>query len=169
MEKVIIPSNLLEKEAYAALPPLQKEEYIQNLLVEFLKINPMGLVVSDIQKNSYLSHSVVWHHLEVLASRGDCLRIERGDADAYHLNRVIDYLPQFDMGEENSSYRFAYNLDLVENIYGRFLRIQRLRESRTKAHTIRAGIIIPLNLLDKVVSNLVEINETLNKGENPKL
>ncbi len=147
---------------------MQKEEYIQNLLKEFLRLNP-GLTISDIRKNSYLSHSVIWHHLEILASRGECLRIERGDTDVYHLNNVIDNLSEFGIADDHSDYHFSYNFDLVENPFGRFLRIQRLRESRSRANTTRGGVIVPYHLIGTIANILVKVkenhlNEEKNKG-----
>lgn len=119
----------------------------------------MGLTISDIKKNTYLSNSVIWHHLEILSSGGECLRVERGDTDVYHLNELINELKEFDILDDNTPYHFAYNFDLVQNVFGKFLRIQRLMESRSEAHTIRAGVIIPYNLVDKIINTLVKIKE----------
>lgn len=161
---ITIPQNFLEKEAYSLLPAQQKEEYTHNILKEFLKLNPIGLTISDIKKNFYLSHSVIWHHLEILSSRGECLRIERGDTDVYHLNKVIDTLKEFDI-QDASEYHFSYNFDFVENPFGRFLRIQRLRESRSEAHTTRAGIIIPNNLVGTIADTIAKIKKSHLKGK----
>lgn len=157
VKKVDVPANILASEQYRQLPSNKKEEYTHNLLKEFLRLNPIGLTTSDIKKNSCLSHSVVWHHLEILASRGECLRVERGDTDVYHLNEVINQLEEFDILDDNTPYHFAYNFDLVQNVFGKFLRIQRLRESRSEAHTTRSGVIVPYHLVDKFIDHLINI------------
>lgn len=158
-KKVNVPENMLEKSQYSSLPSLQKEEYTQNLLKEFLRLNLMGLTASDIIKNSHLSHSVIWHHLEILASRGECLKIERGDTDVYHLNKIMDNLKESDIMDDHSDHHFSYNFDIIENPFGKFLRIQRIRESRSLAHTIRSGVIIPSYLIDTVINTIAKIKE----------
>lgn len=157
-KKINIPENILEKEKYASLPALQKEEYLHNLLREILKLNA-GVTVSDIRKNSYISHTVIWHHLEIMSSRGECLRIERGDTDVYHLNEVIDHLGEFDIIDDKSSYHFGFNFDIVENPFGKFLLIQRMRESRSDAHTIRGGVIVPSYLLGTLIDTITKIRD----------
>ena len=59
MEKINLPENMLEREKYNMLSSQQKGEYITNLLKEILKLNPTGITVSNVKKNTYLSHSVV--------------------------------------------------------------------------------------------------------------
>jgi len=165
-KKINMPDSILEKEEYSLLAPLQKEEYMHNILKEMLRLNPIGLTISDIKKNTYFSHSVVWHHLEILASRGECLRIERSDTDVYHLNKIIDKLEEFDIFDDKSSSHFGFNFDLIENPFGNFLRIQRLRESRTEANTIHAGVIVPIYLIDGLIDRLKKIKETRFKHRN---
>ena len=159
-KKINLPENTLEKDAYSALPSLQKEEYLHNLLNEVIRLNPMGITVSDIRKNTYLSHSVIWHHLEIMASKGECFRVEQGDTDVYHLNKVIDSLSELDIIDDKSQFHYGFNFDLVENVYGKFLRIQRLRESRSETHNLRAGVLIPYHLMDRLMDILDKIKET---------
>ena len=94
-----------------------------------------------------------------MASRGVCFRIERGYTDVYHLNEVIDNLKEYDIIDDKSPAHFGFNFDLVENPFGKFLLIQRLRESRTASHTIRAGVIIPYYLIDELIDKLNKIKE----------
>jgi len=166
MEKINLPENMLEREKYNMLSSQQKGEYITNLLKEILKLNPTGITVSNVKKNTYLSHSVVWHHLEILAARGECLRIERGDTDVYNHNNIINTLKELDFLDNAHNLQFQYNFDLIENIFGKFLRIQRQRESRSDSHFTRAGIIIPYELVDKILDTLQKIKEAhLNGGK----
>lgn len=169
MPKINLPENTLEKETYSSLPSLEKGEFTHNFLKEILRLNSTGITISQIEKNTYLSHSIIWHHLEILASKGECLRIERGDVDVYHFNKVIDILKQFDIPDDNSAYHFSYNFDLIENTFGRFIRIQRQRESRSATHTTRSGVIIPYHLVSQIANILIKIKENhLNEDKSTK-
>ena len=50
---------MLAKEQYLALPSLQKEEYINNILKEILKVNTTGVTVSQIDKSIYFGRSTI--------------------------------------------------------------------------------------------------------------
>jgi len=97
MLKTNLPQNILEKEEYLALSSSQKAEYISNLLKEILELNPEGVTVSQIDEVTYIGHSTIWHHLEILASRAICLRMDRGDTEVYHSNKVLAPLKELDI------------------------------------------------------------------------
>ena len=163
MQNIILPQNMLEKEQYLALPSLQKEEYINSILKEILRLNTTGVTASNITKVTYFGRSTVWHHMELLAAKGECLRLEVGDTDLYHLNEVIKPLKELQLkgGKLGSFYTF----DLVKNIYGEYVRIQRRRESRTKATHTRQGVIIPYALFNNFLDTLNTIKELLDPNK----
>lgn len=163
MEKIVLPQSMLEKEQYLALPSLQKEEYIDAVMKEILRLNPLGVTVSDVAKRTYFGRSTIWHHIELLAAKGECLRLERGDTDVYHLNEVIMALKELEVkgGKLGSRYSF----DLVENSYGKYVRIQRLRESRNKAAVVRQGMIIPFTSFNDFLNTLNIIKEQTNSNK----
>ena len=86
MLKITLPPNILEKEQYLALSSSQKGEYIHNLLKEILELNTHGVTISQIDKSTYFGRSTIWHHLEILASRAECIKMERGDTEVFHSN-----------------------------------------------------------------------------------
>jgi len=161
MPNLNLPTNMLSKEQYSALPSLQKEEYIHNLLKEILQLNPSGVTVSDIKKNTYFGHSTIWHHLELLNAKGECLKLEHGDTDVFHLNKAIRHFEELEL--KGTKLGALYHFDLVENTYGKYLRIQRKRESRTQANITRQGVIIEDDLLDDLINALNKIKESASK------
>ena len=163
MQNIILPQNILEKEQYQALPSLQKEEYIDNILKEILRLNAIGVTVSQIDKSIYFGRSTIWHHIELLAAKGECLRIEAGDVDLYHLNEVIKPLKELEL--EGGKLGAHYTFDLVRNMYGDYVRIQRKRESRTKATHTRQGVIIPYALFNNFLDTLNTIKELLDPNK----
>lgn len=163
MQKIALPQNMLEKEQYLTLPSLQKEEYINSILKEILKLNPIGVTVSQIDKATYVGRSTIWHHMELLAAKGECLRLERGDTDVYHLNEVIMALKELDVkGSKLGSY---YSFDLVKNTYGEYVRIQRKMESRTEASFVRQGIVIPCESFTELLNVLNIVKEKINSNK----
>lgn len=163
MPKIVLPQNMLSKEQYMALPALQKEEYIHSILKDILEHNPLGVTVSDIKKAAYFGHSTIWHHLEMLASKGECLRMERGDTDVYHLNKATKHFEELEL--KGTKLGAIYHFDLVENTYGKYIRVQRKIESRSEAHNTRSGIIIADNLLSDFINSLSKIKEYINSNK----
>ena len=141
MLKLNLPQNILAKEQYSALSSLQKGEYISNLLKQILELNPNGITISQVDKAVKLGHSTIWHHLENLADRAHCLKMERGDTAVYNFNKTVDNLEDCDI---QGKYYF-YDFDIVENIFGRFVRIQNKQENSSGNMVAHSGIIIMNN------------------------
>lgn len=160
MAKIILPKNILKKEEYLVLPPLEKGEYIDNVIKEILALNPSGVSASEVDNAIYFEYTSVWHHLEILASRAECLRIEHGETDIYYMNSVIAHLKEIDVtdGKLDSCYSF----DLVENIFGKFIRIQRKMDSRSTVHATHNGLLIPLNFVGDAARLLNKFAKTKN-------
>ena len=154
---------MLVKEQYLALPSLQKEKYINNVLKEILMLNKTGVTASDITKATYFGRSTIWHHMELLTAKGECLRLEVGDTYLYHLNEVVKPLKELQLkgGKLDSHYTF----DLVRNMYGEYVRIQRRRESRTKTTHVRQGVIIPYNSFNNFIDTLNTIKELIDPNK----
>ena len=154
---------MLEKEQYLALPSLQKEEYVNNILKEILKLNPLGVTVSDIEKSAYFGRSTIWHHMELLASKAECIKMERGDTDVYHYNKVIMHLKELQL--DGAALGALFHFDLVENTYGKYVRVQRKRESRSSASHTRSGIVISYDMINGFIEALNRIKDILNSNK----
>ena len=155
MLKLNLPQNVLNKEQYSSLSSLQKGEYIHNLLKEILEINPGGITISQVDNITHLGRSTVWHHLEILAARADCLKVERGDTDVYHSNKVLASLKELDI--QGNYYYYAFHV--VENTYGKFVRIQTKQENRSGSLATHSGVIITHHLMSEILNSLAKIKE----------
>ena len=131
----------------------QKGEYIHNLLKEILRLNSNGITVSQINKATYIGRATIWHHLEVLASRGDCMKMNRGDTEVYHSNNVIAPLKELDIEGEYYTYWFH----LVENTYGKFVRIQAKQQDRSGNIISYSGVLINSSLVPDIINLLAGI------------
>ena len=162
MLKFNLPLNILPKESYSALPTHEKEEFIHNFLKQVLDINPNGVTVSQIDNATYLGRSTIWHHMEILASRSQCFKVERGDTAVYHSNKVLEDLKEMDM--KGDFYMYCFNV--VENIFGKFVRLQIKQETRTGNPRTNCGIVIDAKHFDEFMDKLEKIKKNhLNKGK----
>src|SRR3989338_8013643 len=125
--KLNLPENILGKEQYVALSTYQKGEYVTNLLKQIIELNPQGVTISQIDKGINLGHSTIWHHLDELE---DC----HIQGEFYH-----------------------YDFDLIENIFGKFVRIQIKQESQSGDLITHSGVIIGTNSYDKVSESIIKI------------
>ena len=155
MLKLVLPQNILVKEQYAALSSIQKGEYMTNLLKQILELNPNGITISQVDKALKLGHSTIWHHLENLAARAECLKMERGDTAVYDYNKVIHTLDDCDIQGKF----YFYDLDIVENSLGRFVRIQIKQENASGNMIAHSGVIVRLAFFDEFLNSLHKIKE----------
>lgn len=163
MPEIVLPQNMLNKEQYSVLSSLQKEECVHNILKEILQLNPLGVTVSDIKKSTYFGNSTIWHHLEHLNATGECLKMERGDTDVYHLNKVVRHFEELEL--KGTKLGAIYHFDLVENNYGKYIRIQRKVDSRSKAHFTRGGLIINYDMFEDFIDSLNKIKESISSNK----
>ena len=161
--KLNLPQNILAKEQYSALSTFQKGEYVTNLLKQILELNPNGVTISQVDKAIHLGHSTVWHHLENLADRAYCMKMERGDTAVYNFNKLIDTLEDCDI---QGKFNF-FDFDMVENIFGKFVRVQLQQEGTNGNLVANSGVIISAQFFPEVVNSLVKIRDVhLNKDKN---
>lgn len=162
--KLELPQNILSKEQYSALPAYQKGEYVTNLLKQILELNPNGITISQVDNHLKLGHATIWHHLETLADSAYCLKMERGDTAVYNFNKVLDTLDDCDIQGKF----YFYDFDLIENIFGKFVRMQIKQEDQSGSLITHSGIIIGTNSYDKVVDSLIKIRDVHLKEDKNK-
>src|SRR3989338_6191982 len=151
--KLNLPENILSKEQYSALSTYQKGEYVTNLLKQIVELNPQGVTISQIDKGINLGHSTIWHHLEKLADSAFCLKMERGDTAVYNFNKVVDELK--DCNIQGKFY--FYDFSIVENMFGKFVRIQIKQESQSGDLIPHSGVLIGTTSYDEVSESIIKI------------
>ena len=155
MLKLNLPQNILGKEEYTALSTFQKGEYVTNLLKQILELNTKGVTISQIDKEIHLGHSTVWHHLEKLADSAFCLKMERGDTAVYNYNKVLNTLDDCDIQGKF----YFYDFDMVENMFGKFVRIQTKQEDESGSLVAHSGVLLGTNTFSKVMDSLIRIRD----------
>ncbi len=153
MTKIKLPSELLQKETFKSLPAKEKEEYIRNILKKILELNPDGITISQIKEAAGLTYSTIWHHLEIINSTSEGNKISRGNLDVYYPNTNVNHLNEYDKG------KVKYSISTNQNSEGTFVCIQEKRENRTGNYIVCKGISIPVELIDKLVTEFDKIKK----------
>jgi hypothetical protein len=163
MLKLNLPEKILSKEEYTALSTFQKGEYVTNLLKQILELNTKGVTIGQIDKEKHLGHSTIWHHLERLADSAFCLKMERGDTAVYNHNTVLNTLDECDIQGKF----YFYDFDIVENMFGKFVRIQTKQEDESGNLIAHSGVLLGINTFSKVVESITRIRDVhLNADKN---
>jgi len=155
MFKLQLPQDILNIENYSSLSTFQKSEYSNNLLTRILELNPTGVTISQVDNALKLGHSTIWHHLENLAGRAICLKIERGDTAEYSFNKVMNTLSDCHIQDKY----YLYDFDTVENILGRFVRIQLKQENSSGNLAALSGVIVSAEYFGDFVNSLIQIRD----------
>ena len=154
MPKINLPKEMLKKEAFKTLSAKEKEEYIRNLLIKILELNPEGITISEIKEATGLTYSTLWHHLGVLSSTAQSYKVSRGNVDIYYPAESGDNLNEYNKGKS------SYRLSLVQNKEGKFICIQEKNENRLGNNRVCRGIAIPLELIDNFVADINKIKKS---------
>ena len=157
MTKINLPSEILQKEAFRSLPAKDKDEYIGNLLVKLLQLNPDGVTISQIKEATGLTYSTVWHHLEILSCTAQCNKLSRGNLDVYYPNLDVNHLNDYYKG------KVRYSISTVKNNDESFICIQEGRENRSNNYTFCKGVSIPFELIDHVIEELSKVKKSIKK------
>ena len=143
-----LPSETLQKEAFKSLPAKEKEEYLNNLLLKVLQLNPEGVTISQIKEATNLTYSTLWHHLELLRYTAQSNKSSRGNVDIYYPSGDARHLNEYAQGNS------TYAVSTVKNSKGTFACIHEKRENRSGSQAVCSGVSIPIELIDKVIESL---------------
>ena len=151
MTSLNIPKESLQKEAFKTLPAKEKDEYLRNLLIKVLELNPEGITISQIKEATGLTYSTIWHHLEVLSCTAQCHKVSRGNTDIYHTTGKVNHLNEHEKGKAH------YSVSTVKNNDGKFVCVHEKRENRMGNQTVCSGIQIPFELIGDLIDTLKKI------------
>ena len=151
MAQINLPKELLQKEAFKTLPAKEKEEYLSNMLIKVLELNPEGLTISQIKEAAGLTYSTIWHHLEVLSCTAQIYKASRGNVDIFYPVGKSSHLNGYDHGD------IHYSISMVENSQGKFVCIHEQKENRQGQHAVSRGVMIPIDLADDLVKALSKL------------
>src|SRR3989338_10349639 len=109
MAALTLPQDMLQKESFKTLPAKEKEEYVSNILLKLLQLNPDGVTISQIKEATGLTYSTLWHHLELLSCTAQAHKVSKGNLDVYYDVGSIIHLNDYSKGKVH------YSLSTAEN------------------------------------------------------
>lgn len=114
--------EVLAKEKYLGLTPLEQEKYIERKMKDILHKAPFGITISDITDKTPFTRPTVIKHLERLVSCREGYKIKRGNVFIYYPNGKSVY-PEKHLKFEIGNGKF-FKGTLLENNYGNFVFIE---------------------------------------------
>ena len=153
MAKINLPPEMLQKEAFKSFPAKGKEEYLGNLLIKILQLNPGGITTSQIKESTGLTYSTIWHHLEILSCTAQAQKVSHGNLDVFYPIGEINHLNDYDVG------KVRYSFSTVKNSEGKFVCIHEQRDNRSGKQTACKGINIPFELIDNIIEILNDVRK----------
>ena len=137
-EKLKVPEKILSGEEIKRLSPSERDNYIQNVILEVLSLNKR-LTVSQIAEQLPFSRHTVTKHLEMLTAIGEAYRIQMGNLSIFSKNgKVVHETDVQSMVIQDKRYTF-YKL---KNQEGDFLYIQEKVLDEFNSQKVKGGIMV---------------------------
>lgn len=162
MEKVMLHSNLIDKDQYEALPPRKQEEYVSTAIKLLLKENfSTGLTSKDIETSTYFHRNTISKHLKkLLSTREIYVHDNKKQGTIYHINGNTEH-PRAVKDIIDEKNKKHYTVSLLENKYDTFIYIQELERNAYFKEVISGGVLVSPPTLDLLIEALKKIKEEI--------
>jgi predicted transcriptional regulator len=132
--------------------PTEKEKLLHQSIIDFLKLNPKGLTMSEIVRGTKFSRKAIEKHLQILTLENEIYAKTFGVTKVYYPNHRVQHFDFEKMNYNNKTFWF----DILENEYGKYLLIQKKKKlDNTWVH--EHSITIPLEECRKFQKTLGKI------------
>ena len=159
MLKLRAPRKILSPEEIKRLSPTDRDYYIQNVILEILRLNKRGVTISQISHKLPFSRPTITKHLDILVAIGEAYKIQRGNLSIYYKNgKVVHEADVHSMVASDKTYTF-YKL---KNQEGEFLYIQEKNLDEFRSPRVKGGVMIGARDLPLFMESLQRFVE---KGE----
>ena len=137
--KLKVPRKILSSEEIKRLSPSDRDYYIQNVILEILRLNERGVTISQISHRLPFSRPTIAKHLDMLVAIGEAYKIQMGNLSVYYKNgKVVHEADVQSMVISDKVYTF-YKL---KNQEGAFLYIQEKHLDEFRSPRVKGGVII---------------------------
>ena len=158
MERLKLPEKIFSTDEIKRLSPSERDGYIQNIILEILKLNKY-VTVSQVDEQLRFSRPTIAKHLEMLTAIGEAYRVQMGNLSVYSQNgKVVHEADVESIVVSGKIYTF-YKL---KNQEGDFLYIQERFLDDIKSSKVKGGIMINARDLPMFLEKLKDFVE---KGE----
>jgi len=138
MDKLKVPEKIFTQDTIKRLSPSERDNYIQNIILEILGLNKY-VTVSQLSEQLPFSRPTVTKHLEMLTAVGEAYRIQMGNLSVYSKNgKIVHEADVQSIVVHDKIYTF-YKL---KNQEGDFLYIQEKYLDEFRSPKVKGGIMI---------------------------
>jgi DNA-binding transcriptional ArsR family regulator len=138
MERLRIPEKILSADEIKRLSPAERDSYIQNTILEILKLNKR-VTVSQLSEQLLFSRPTVTKHLDMLTAIGEAYCIQLGNLSVYSKNgKIVHEADVQSVVVQDKTYTF-YKL---KNQEGDFLYIQERVLDEFMSPRVKGGVMI---------------------------
>jgi len=138
MDKLKVPEKIFTQEKIKRLSPSERDNYIENIILEILGLNKY-VTVSQLSEQLPFSRPTVTKHLEMLTAIGEAYRIQMGNLSVYSKNgKIVHEADVQSIVVHDKIYTF-YKL---KNQEGDFLYIQEKYLDEFGSPKVKGGIMI---------------------------
>ena len=101
--------------------PAEKEKILHRKIIDFLRMNPKGLTMTQIVRGTNFSRKAIEKHLQMLILENEIYMKKFGVTKVYYPNHRIQH---FDFERIDYNNRTIW-FDILENEFGKYLLIQK--------------------------------------------
>jgi DNA-binding transcriptional ArsR family regulator len=146
-----VPTTL-NNEQLRILPPRQRDQYVQQTVLEILRTSKHGVTVSAVSSLTGFSRPTVSKHLDILVAVGESYKVEHGNLSIYYKNGIVAHP---DAVQRVTFEERTYVLYRLKNEEGDFVYIQECEPDEYKTNVrVKGGITIPMKELNKFIAGL---------------
>jgi IMP cyclohydrolase len=137
--QIEVPTKILSSDEIKALSPVERDSYIQSVILEILKMNPSGVTIYQISSKIPFSRPTIAKHFDVLVAIGEAYRVQRGNLSVYYKNgKIVHETDVKSTVIDDKIYTF-YKL---ENAEGKFLYIQEKELDEFRSPRVKGGVMV---------------------------
>jgi DNA-binding transcriptional ArsR family regulator len=138
MEKLLIPEKIFSADEIKRLSPLDRDAYIQNIILEILGMNKY-VTISQLSLQLPFSRPTITKHLEVLTAIGEAYSIQMGNTSVFSKNGKIVHEANVQSIVVHDK---VYTFYKLKNQEGDFLYIQEKIMDEFRSPKVKGGIMI---------------------------
>lgn len=165
--KQVSPKNQLESSELSSLPPRERDEYSQKMIMNFLEGNPSGATTSEIIDKTNLSRTTVTKQLTTLMKEGQITESVHsiGKLKVSVFKTVGKRLHEKKVKDKFSNEVF-YSFFSVERDRERYIYIQEKEIDEFRKERVRGAIAVSAKDFDNFIKELMQF--ALETGQKEK-
>jgi hypothetical protein len=143
--------EMLPKQKVESMRPREKQKYIEHIILEVLKRNPLGATVPELQRKTPFAKNTLLKHLNRLVATRQAARVDRGKISFYYRNGSVSNSMDF---RDKTNLDHYYTFMQLDNNEGEFIYVQEKEVDELRSIKVRGGIMINATVAPEFVRNL---------------